>query len=91
MKKNKVLNSALFSSVSASCDVAKVLKVTHVQSYDTSINYYYFFNFFLAKCTKEDVERLRLFQIESAANYRARMEEEKNTSTDERIRQTNER
>ncbi|KAJ7392349.1 hypothetical protein OS493_012008 [Desmophyllum pertusum] len=41
--------------------------------------------------TAEDLELLRLFEIESAANYRQRVEEQKRTGTEERIRKTNER
>lgn len=47
--------------------------------------------FFSAKFTAEDLELLRLFEIESAANYRQRVEEQKRTGTEERIRKTNER
>lgn len=43
------------------------------------------------KFTAEDLELLRLFEIESAANYRQRVEEEKRTGTEERIRYTSER
>jgi len=43
------------------------------------------------KFTAEDLELLRLFEIESAANYRQRVEEQKRTGTEERIRKTNER
>ena len=47
--------------------------------------------FFPAKFTAEDIELLRLFEIESAAKYRQRVEEEKRTGTEERIRKTSER
>lgn len=47
--------------------------------------------FLVAKFTAEDLELLRLFEIESAANYRQRVEEEKRTGTEERIRYTSER
>jgi len=43
------------------------------------------------KFTAEDLELLRLFEIESAANYRQKVEEQKRTGTEERIRNTNER
>lgn len=43
------------------------------------------------KFTAEDLELLRLFEIESAANYRQRVEEQKRTGTEERIKKTNER
>ena len=47
--------------------------------------------FLLAKFTAEDLELLRLFEIESAANYLQRIEEEKRTGTEERVRRTSER
>lgn len=47
--------------------------------------------FLVAKFTAEDLELLRLFEIESAANYRQRVEEEKRTGTEARIRYTSER
>lgn len=53
----------------------------------TQKNYY----FLLAKFTAEDLELLRLFEIESAANYLQRIEEEKRTGTEERVRRTSER
>lgn len=53
----------------------------------TRKNYY----FLLAKFTAEDLELLRLFEIESAANYLQRIEEEKRTGTEERVRRTSER
>ena len=53
----------------------------------TQKNYY----FLLAKFTAEDLELLRLFEIESAANYLQRIEEEKRTGTEERVRRTGER
>lgn len=43
------------------------------------------------KFTAEDLELLRLFEIESASNYRQKVEEQKRTGTEERIRKTNER
>lgn len=43
------------------------------------------------KFTAEDIELLRLFEIESAANYRQKVEEQKRTGTEERIRKTYER
>lgn len=43
------------------------------------------------KFTAEDLELLRLFEIESAANYLQRIEEEKRTGTEERVRRTSER
>ena len=54
---------------------------------NTPKNYY----FLLAKFTAEDLELLRLFEIESAANYLQRIEEEKRTGTEERVRRTSER
>lgn len=60
----------------------KAYYVMHTQK-----NYY----FLLAKFTAEDLELLRLFEIESAANYLQRIEEEKRTGTEERVRRTSER
>lgn len=44
-----------------------------------------------AEFKSEDLELLRLFELECAAAYRQRVDEQKRTGTEERIRKTSER
>ena len=47
--------------------------------------------FFLAESTAKDLEKSRLFELERAAAYRQRVDEQKRIGTEERIRKTSER